>query len=164
MELCHPSMRISLESLGVLFLTFGVLETSQLSCCLFEYERQHDPMHSLMFFQDQDGKGSGSICSTRRGRRPGTRSSSGGGGSSAGSDAGGAAGSKGEGDGNSGKRRRKRRRRLEAAKVVIREAVVASFDQTDGLYVLQRVDGEVEKMNLENLQTALQQSQVTPPH
>lgn len=43
---------------------------------------------------------------------------------------------------------------------MVREAVVSSFDSTEGRYVLERIDGETERMSLEELQNALAQSQV----
>lgn len=46
--------------------------------------------------------------------------------------------------------------------LVIREAIIASFDEADGRYVLERMDGRgKEKMRLNELEDALRQSQVS---
>ena len=57
------------------------------------------------------------------------------------------------------KRRRKKRRKIDEAPVV-REAVVSEFDGIEGRYVLINSHGEDERMTLEELETALRQSQV----
>lgn len=63
-----------------------------------------------------------------------------------------------EGTNGDKKRRRKKRKGDEA--VVVREAVVSEFDGIGGRYILVNSHGEEERMNLEELETALKQSQV----
>lgn len=64
--------------------------------------------------------------------------------------------------------RRRRRRKSKSKRrggeaTVVREAVVSTFDETEGLYVLVNAHEEEEKLSLEELEVALHQSQVRPP-
>ena len=58
------------------------------------------------------------------------------------------------------RRRRRRRRRKGEAATVVREAVVSTWDEIGGRYVLVNAHGDEERMTLEELEVALQQSQV----
>lgn len=58
------------------------------------------------------------------------------------------------------RRRRRRKRRKGEEATVVREAVVLEFDELEGLYVLANAHGDEERLTLEELEVALQQSQV----
>lgn len=62
----------------------------------------------------------------------------------------------------SGKGRRSRRKKKRGVEVTVaREAVVSSFDEDKGRYVLLTMHGDEESLSLEELEVALRQSQVT---
>lgn len=71
----------------------------------------------------------------------------------------------GEGDGEGGEslhagdKKRRRKKKVEEAPVV-REFVVSTFDEIEGKYILVNAHGEEARMNLEELEGAMRQSQV----
>lgn len=62
-----------------------------------------------------------------------------------------------------GRRRRRGSKRKGGEATVVREAIVSSFDETEGLYVLVNTHEEEEKLSLAELEVALHQSQVRAP-